>query len=146
MYKVLLAEDEVEVLSAMLKTIQWKNCGFEPPVGCQDGMKAIEILKEGFVPNLVITDICMPFADGLELTEYINANLPGTIVVILTGYDEFKYAHSAIKLKVYDYVLKPVTPGHMTELLNRLRKSWTLPPLKSTAVQISCLLRGVITL
>lgn len=131
MYKVLLAEDEVEVLSAMLKTIHWKNCGFDTPVGCQDGMQAIEILKNGFVPNLVITDICMPFADGLELTEYINENLPGTIVVILTGYDEFKYAHSAIKLKVYDYVLKPVTPGRMTELLRRYKEELDERELKN---------------
>lgn len=131
MYKVLLAEDEVEVLSAMLKTIQWKNCGFEPPVGCQDGMKAIQILKNGYVPNLVITDICMPFADGLELTEYISENLPETIVVILTGYDQFKYAHTAIKLKVFDYVLKPVTPSHMHELLNKFKQELDERELKN---------------
>ena len=131
MYKVLLAEDEVEVLSAMLKTIQWKSYGFETPIGCQDGMKAIEILKNGFVPNLVITDICMPFADGLELTEYIGENLPDTIVVILTGYDEFKYAHTAIKLKVYDYVLKPVTPSRMAELLNRFKQELDERELKN---------------
>jgi two-component system response regulator YesN len=131
MYKVLLAEDEVEVLSSMLKTIQWKNCGFETPIGCQDGLKAIELLKSGFVPNLVITDICMPFADGLELTEYVSEHLPDTIVVILTGYDEFKYAHTAIKLKVYDYVLKPVTPSRMTELLNRFKQELDERELKN---------------
>ncbi len=131
MYKVLLAEDEVEVLSAMIKTIQWRKFGFETPLGCQDGMKAIELLKNGFVPNLVITDICMPFADGLELTRYISENLPDTIVVILTGYDEFKYAHTAIKLKVYDYILKPITPSRMNELLSKFKNELDERELKN---------------
>lgn len=131
MYKVLLAEDEIEVLGAMIETIQWKNLGFETPHGCQDGMKAIDLLKNGFVPNLVITDICMPFADGLELTEYISENLPGTIVVILTGYDEFKYAHTAIKLKVYDYILKPVTPNRMNQLLTKFKNELDERELKN---------------
>jgi two-component system response regulator YesN len=132
MYKVLLAEDEIEVLSAMLKTIQWKNFGFETPVGCGDGRKAIELLKDGFAPNLVITDICMPFADGLELTRYISENLPDTVVVLLTGYDEFEYAQTAIKLKVFDYILKPVTPGQLNEYLMKFKKELDERELKSS--------------
>ncbi|HEX2986540.1 MAG TPA: helix-turn-helix domain-containing protein [Caproiciproducens sp.] len=131
MYKVLLAEDEVEVLSAMLTTIQWKKYGFEVPIGCQDGKKAIEVLEGGFAPNLVITDICMPFVDGLELTRYISENLPDTIVVMLTGYDEFKYAHAAIQFKVFDYVLKPVTPNRMNELLSRFKQELDERELRS---------------
>lgn len=130
-YKVLLAEDEVEVLSAMRSTIDWKEFGFDTPVGCQDGRKAIETLKSGFIPQLVITDICMPFADGLELTEYVAENLPGTMVVILTGYDEFRYAHTAIRLKVYDYVLKPVTPNRLKTLLSRCRQELDERELKN---------------
>ena len=63
----------------------------------------------------------MPFVDGLELTRYINEHLPNTVVVILTGYDDFQYAHRAIKMQVYDYVLKPVTPASINELTDRLR-------------------------
>ncbi|RLL11034.1 helix-turn-helix domain-containing protein [Anaerotruncus massiliensis (ex Liu et al. 2021)] len=121
MYKIMLAEDELEVLGAMLRTIRWTEHGFDPPVGCRDGREAIEKLEGGFVPDVLITDICMPFVDGLELTRYINEHLPNTVVVILTGYDDFQYAHRAIKMQVYDYVLKPVTPASINELTDRLR-------------------------
>lgn len=121
MYKVLLAEDEVQVLSAMLTAIPWKKHGFEVPLGCRDGQKAMEALRNGFVPNLVIADICMPFVDGLELTKFIGEKLPDAMTVILTGYDEFRYAQEAIRLKVFDYILKPVTPNRMAELLNKFR-------------------------
>jgi len=65
LYKVLLAEDEPEVLSAIIRTIRWEEHGFERPLACGDGQEAIEALKNGFVPHLIITDICMPIADGL---------------------------------------------------------------------------------
>lgn len=122
MYRIMLAEDEQEVLQAMLRTIRWEKHGFEPPVGCRDGRDAIARLEEGFAPDVLITDICMPFVDGLELTRYINEHLPNTVVVVLTGYDDFSYAQNAIKLQVYDYLLKPVTPMNINELLDRLRE------------------------
>lgn len=121
MYQVMLAEDEAEVLNAMLKIIDWERYGFEIPLGCKDGAQAIQYLKEGKKPDLLITDICMPFVDGLELTEYITKHLPNTVVVILTGYDDFCYAQKAIKYQVFDYVLKPITPQNLCELLQRLK-------------------------
>lgn len=121
MYQVMLAEDEAEVLNAMLKIIDWERYGFEIPLGCKDGAQAIQYLKEGKKPDLLITDICMPFVDGLELTEYITKHLPDTVVVILTGYDDFRYAQKAIKYQVFDYVLKPITPTNLCELLQRLK-------------------------
>lgn len=131
MYKVLLAEDEVQVLGAMLTTIPWEKYGFEVPTGCQDGKAAIETIQNGFVPNLVIADICMPFVDGLELAKFVSENLPDTMVVILTGFNEFKYAQKAIQLKVYDYILKPVTPNKMAELLTRYKQELDERELKS---------------
>ncbi len=122
MYKILLAEDEQEVLSAMIGLIRWEQHGFETPVGCRDGREAIAKLKEGFVPDAVITDICMPFVDGLELTQYLNEHVPQAIVVVLTGYDDFGYAQKAIQLQVYDYVLKPITPARINELIQRLKQ------------------------
>lgn len=131
MYKVLLAEDEIQVLGAMMTTIQWEKYGYEVPLGFQDGRQAMEALEKGVVPNLVIADICMPFVDGLELTEFIGGHVPDALVVILTGYDEFKYAQKAIQLKVYDYILKPVTPNRMAELLVRFRQELDERELKS---------------
>lgn len=122
MYKIMLAEDEQEVLNAMLGLIQWERHGFEPPIGCRDGREAIACLEGGFVPDAVITDICMPFVDGLALTRYLNEHVPEAIVVVLTGYDDFAYAQKAIQLQVYDYVLKPVTPARINDLIARLKE------------------------
>ena len=117
----MLAEDEPAELYAMIETIQWGKFNFEIPVGCQDGKKAIDILKGGFVPDLIITDICMPIVDGLSIAKYVINQLPDTMVVVLSGYDEFKYAQEAIRLQVYDYILKPVTPSSMNKLLEKLK-------------------------
>ena len=122
MYRAMLAEDEPEVLDAILETIRWEEHGFEKPLGCRDGRQAIEEIEGGFRPDVLITDICMPFVDGLGVTQYINESLPDTIVIILTGYEEFGYAQKAIKLQVYDYILKPVTPDQINALLDRLRE------------------------
>lgn len=122
MYKIMLAEDEQEVLTAMIGLIRWERHGFENPVGCCNGREAVARLEEGFRPDVVITDICMPFMDGLELTHYVNEHIPDAIVVVLTGYDDFSYAQKAIKLQVYDYVLKPVTPARINELIARLKE------------------------
>lgn len=121
MYKIMLVEDEPEVLRAMTTTLRWEELHFHPPKACVDGRQALACLDEGFVPDAVITDINMPFVDGITLTQTISERCPHTIVVMLTGYDDFQYAHQAIKLKVFDYILKPVTPRLMTKLIGRLR-------------------------
>lgn len=120
MYKIMLAEDEPEVLTAIMDTIRWEDFSFLPPVGCRDGRDAIAALENGFTPDALITDICMPFVDGLDLTRYVMERFPRTVVVVLSGYDEFMYAQQALKLKVYDYVLKPVTPASIKTLLGRI--------------------------
>lgn len=122
MYKLMLVEDQPEVLRAMTETLQWEELGFQRPIACADGRSAITRIEDGFAPNVVITDICMPFVDGLELAEYVAHHLPGTLVVMLTGYDDFQYAHKALRLKVFDYVLKPITPKSLRQLATRLRE------------------------
>lgn len=120
MYKIMLAEDEPEVLRAIMDTIRWEDFSFSPPLGCRDGREAIAALEDGFAPDAVITDICMPFAGGLELARYVADHFPRAVVVVLSGYDEFMYAQQALKLKVYDYILKPVTPSSINTLLRRI--------------------------
>lgn len=120
MYKIMLVEDEPAVLHAMATILDWNALSFHTPVACADGRAAIEAIEGGFVPDAVITDICMPFVDGVGLAEYLYAHCPQTLVVMLTGYNDFAYAHKAIKLKVYDYVLKPITPKAMRQLATRL--------------------------
>lgn len=122
MYKMMLVEDEPMVLDAMTNTIDWKSLGFHPPVSCAHGQQAIDRIEQGFLPDAVITDINMPFVDGIGLAEYLADHAPGALVVILTGYDDFAYAHKAIKLKVFDYVLKPITPANLRQLGGKLRE------------------------
>lgn len=121
LYKIMLAEDEPEVLDAILETIRWEEHGFEKPMGCRDGQQAVKAIQNGFRPNVLITDICMPFVDGLGVAQYIGESYPDTIVVILSGYEEFSYAQRAIQMQVYDYILKPVTPDQINAILDRLR-------------------------
>lgn len=120
MYKIMLVEDEPAVLNAMKDTLDWNSLSFHTPVACAHGQAATEAIEAGFVPDAVITDICMPFVDGVQLTEYLAQHCPQTLVALLTGYDDFAYAHKAIKLKVYDYVLKPITPKSLRHLAQRL--------------------------
>lgn len=120
MYKIMLVEDESAVLNAMANIIDWNSLSFHTPVACANGKEAIAAIDEGFIPDAVITDICMPFVDGVELTEYLSRHCPQTLVVLLTGYDDFAYAQKAIKLKVYDYVLKPITPKNICQLATRV--------------------------
>lgn len=107
-------------LNAMTSIIDWHSLSFHTPVACANGREAISAITDGFTPDVVITDICMPFVDGVELTQFLYNQCPQTIVVLLTVYDDFAYAQKAIKLKVYDYVLKPITPKSMCQLATRL--------------------------
>ncbi len=119
MYKIMLVEDEIPVRESMVQNTDWNALGFDVPVACADGREAME--QYALVrPDVVITDICMPFVDGLELTEHIRAQDQTTIIVVLTGFSEFSYAQKAIKYHVNDYILKPVSPRDFDQLLRRL--------------------------
>lgn len=123
MYKIMLVEDEPEVLHAMTAMPNWNGLGFQTPIACANGQQAIDAIENGFVPHAVITDICMPFVDGVSLAAYLGQHCPSALVVILSGYDDFSYAQKAIQLKVYDYILKPITPKSLMQLAQRLRET-----------------------
>lgn len=122
MYKIMLVDDEPDVLESMMRTIDWDAHGFDDPVGCCDGAEAAAQLAGGFHPQAVITDISMPTMDGLRLTELLRNDYPKALVVILSGHDDFAFAQRALKLGVYDYILKPVTPGGLRAMLGRMRQ------------------------
>lgn len=119
MYQIMLVEDEALVRESMMQNIDWAQYGFALSCACEDGQEAIERLPE-VLPDVVITDICMPNVDGLELARHLQANYPATFVVILTGFNEFSYAQQAIKLRVHDFVLKPVLPKDFCSILEKL--------------------------
>ena len=122
MYKVLLVDDEVLIREAIRQNIRWEEMGFELIASCENGKQAMEVIKKS-PPDLVLTDIYMPYVDGIELARYIYEHCPDTRTVIISGYDEFEYAKQAVRYRVMEYILKPVTPSELTEVLLKARAS-----------------------
>jgi two-component system response regulator YesN len=120
MYKLILVDDEEEVRKGILEKIEWEKYGFEIAGEAENGIDALE-MAERVMADLVITDIKMPFMDGLTLSEKISQRLPTSRIIILTGFDEFEYAQRAVKLDVVEYVLKPISSDELTEILQRVK-------------------------
>ena len=120
--KVFLVEDEVIIRSGVKKSINWEQEGYEFVGEASDGELAYPmILKEK--PDILITDIRMPFMDGLELSRLVKKELPDIKILILSGYDEFEYAKKAIKIGVTEYLLKPISAAQLTEVLNAVAET-----------------------
>ena len=122
MYKALLVDDEALTREAISENIPWEKLGFELIASCENGRDAMERMKQA-PPDLLLTDICMPYVDGIELARYVHENHPGTKTVIISGYDEFEYAKQAVRYQVMEYILKPITPTELTEVLFRVKES-----------------------
>ena len=119
-YKVLLVDDEEEVMNVIEHKINWEELGFEVIGKAQNGVKALEV-AEKMQPDVVITDIKMPYMDGLELSRKLKEESPGIRIMILTGFDEFEYAKEAVHLEIEEYVLKPVNANELSECMKRLK-------------------------
>jgi len=107
-YKVFFVEDEIVTREGIRDKVDWRGHGFEFCGEAPDGEIALPLLQ-AIQPDVLITDIKMPFMDGLELSRIVRERLPAAKIVILSGHDEFEYAQAAIQLGVTEYLLKPVT-------------------------------------
>lgn len=123
MLKIFLAEDEVVVRETIKQMIPWEELGFELVGEAADGEMALPLLIRQ-QPDLLITDIKMPFMDGLTLARLAKKEIPGLKVVILSGYDDFNYAKQAIGIGVEDYLLKPITKNALIERLSEIRSRY----------------------
>lgn len=123
MLKIFLAEDEAIVRETIKRMIPWENLGFELVGEAADGEMALPLLLRQ-KPDLLITDIKMPFMDGLTLAKVAKKEIPGLKVVILSGYDDFNYAKQAINIGVEDYLLKPITKNALIERLTEIRSRY----------------------
>lgn len=123
MLKIFLAEDEVVVRETIKRMIPWEELGFELVGEAADGEMALPLLLRQ-QPDLLITDIKMPFMDGLTLARLAKKEIPGLKVVILSGYDDFNYAKRAIGIGVEDYLLKPITKNALIERLSEIRSRY----------------------
>lgn len=120
MYKLILVDDEAEVRQGIIHKIDWAVYNFQVVGEAENGKEALDIIEKD-IPDIVVTDIRMPIMDGLELSAILRERFPTVKIIILTGFDEFKYAQQAIKLDIVEYVLKPVTSKDIIEILSKIR-------------------------
>ncbi len=119
MIRVMIVEDEPPILRVIAKFIESFDGAFQIVHTAMNGKKALEYLEHETV-DVIFTDIKMPVMDGLELTEHIKARTPETIVVIISGFQDFGYARKALQFQVYDYLLKPIMQDAMSSVLSKI--------------------------
>ena len=120
LYRIILVDDEEEVRKSIIRKIDWTAVGFTVVGDAENGEDALEKI-ENLEPDVVLTDIRMPYMDGLTLAERIRQKYPSMKIVIFSGYDDFEYAKQAIKLNVTEYILKPVNVEELTAILKRIK-------------------------
>ncbi|UQZ86395.1 putative response regulatory protein [Paenibacillus konkukensis] len=119
MWRILIIDDDFQVLDGMRKSIPWEQLEAEWVGEAMDGEEGLAVIRETN-PDIVITDIYMPVMNGLEMIEQLrNERFPGEIV-ILSGYSDFQYARQALRLQVSDYLSKPVTMEELRAVLERV--------------------------
>jgi two-component system response regulator YesN len=118
-YKVFFVEDEIVTREGIRDRVDWRGHGFEFCGEAPDGEIALPLLQT-LRPDVLITDIKMPFMDGLALARIVHERMPATKIIILSGHDEFEYAQKAIKLGVTEYLLKPITIQDLHQTLRQV--------------------------
>ncbi len=116
MKKVFLVDDEIVIRENMKACMNWEDEGFVYCGDAPDGEVALPLIEE-LQPDILITDIKMPFMNGLELSAVIRRILPQTKIIIISGHDDFDYARQAIRLGVEDYCLKPFGAADILRML-----------------------------
>lgn len=121
MLKVFLVEDESIVREGLKKNIPWQEYGYQFMGEASDGEMALPMIRK-IRPDVLITDIKMPFMDGLALGQIVTQEIPDIRIIIISGYDEFEYAQRAIRVGVEQYLLKPITRGALRKVLLEIRE------------------------
>ncbi|WP_236354892.1 response regulator [Konateibacter massiliensis] len=115
-----MVEDEIVVREGIKNNIDWEREGFEFVGEASDGELAYPMIRN-LKPDILITDIKMPFMDGLELSKMVKKEYPSIKIIILSGYNEFEYAKQAIQIGVTDYLLKPISSVKLMEAIGKVR-------------------------
>ncbi|NSA99661.1 two-component system response regulator YesN [Clostridium beijerinckii] len=121
LYRIMIVDDEEEIRLGIIKRIDWEANGFIVVGDAENGQDALE-KAEKLQPDVIMTDIKMPFMDGLELGKKLVELMPSTKIIVFSGCDDFEYAHKAIKINVVEYVLKPINSAELIEVLVRLKE------------------------
>lgn len=124
MYDVLLVDDEVNILEGIAKMVDWSGCDTRLQGKASNGLIAFEMIKKS-PPDIVITDIKMPGMSGVELIEKVYYLLPETQFIVLSGYNEFEYAKTAMRYGAKHYLLKPSNENKIQEALSQVVQELT---------------------
>ena len=120
MYTIVVADDEEELRSAIIRKMDWNSIGFQVVGEASNGVEALEMVEKE-EPDLLLTDIRMPFLSGIELARQVREIRPTTQIAFLSGYDDFSYAQQAIQYNVISYLLKPITMADLTQKLLEIK-------------------------
>ena len=121
MYTIVVADDEEELRSAIVRRINWEEIGFSVVGEAENGIEALELVDR-LEPDLLLTDIRMPFISGIELARQVREVRPATQIAFLSGYDDFTYAQQAIQYNIISYLLKPITMAELTAELVQIKR------------------------
>ncbi len=121
MLKVFLVEDESVIREGFRDKIPWEQYGFQLVGEASDGEMALPMIRR-MKPDILLTDIKMPFMDGLSLSEIVKEEFPGIRIIIISGYDDFEYARQAIAAGVDQYLLKPITRQTLRNVLLEMKE------------------------
>lgn len=118
--KVVVVDDELLIRNYFKRRICWEDLGMEVAGEASSAREALDLIDQ-IVPDIIFTDICMPFMDGIEFSKAVVEKFPHIKIVIITGHDEFEYAKRSIKLGVSDFLLKPVNPEEIKKVALELK-------------------------
>jgi|SRR5690625_809118 len=119
MYKVFIVDDEINIVHGIAKLVNWTECQAALSGKAYHGQMALEMIQQD-VPHIVLTDIKMPEINGIELIEKVQAQFPHIKFIILSGYDEFEFAKTAMKYGVKHYLLKPTNRKKIEKALKEV--------------------------
>lgn len=121
MYLVVIADDEDELRKAIIRKVDWEAIGFCVVGDANNGAEALELVEK-LEPDLLLTDIKMPFLSGIELARKVREVRPATHIAFLSGFDDFRYAQQAIHYNIISYMLKPISATDLTKELETIKK------------------------
>lgn len=130
----LLIVDDEDIIRRGLQMIDWNSIGVTDVVVANDGTQARDLLQQSKI-DVVVSDIRMPELNGLELANYVSTHARHTKIVLLTGFSDFEYAQQAIRLGVTDYLLKPIKPMELLQVVQRAYQSLQLDIMTDCIVQ-----------
>lgn len=120
MYTVIVADDEEEIRRGIVRKVKWEELGFQVIGEAENGIEALELVEK-LEPDLLLTDIRMPFLSGIELARQVREVRPTVQIAFLSGFDEFSYAQQAIQYNIISYMLKPISSGELEKELKKIK-------------------------